>query len=252
MSYKDKDTLRHLYVERGLSMKEVAEELNCSHTTISRWVNKFDIETGRLTENERSDISLTDRQHSILKGTLMGDGCIVRRGDDSKNPQYRITMKNEEFIRWLGDELQPLTSSIKDRKGKYADTLDNPQYTVNTYSHPLLQDYADWYISGEKKWPVEEQLKPLELKMLYVTDGSPVKHPENWAAKISAINECDRKEKVSNMFKESLGIDISWHSSNSEIDGNIYIPSEYADIIWNQEIIPGFEYKWPTGRWMEE
>lgn len=246
MSYKDEDVLRELYIEQDLSMVEVADELDCATTTVSDWVNKFGFDTGRLTDSQRSDISLTSRQHSLIKGTLMGDGCVNRRNDDNKNPQYRIVMKNEEFIRWLADELQPLTSSVKDRTGEYADTLDNPQYILTTYSHPLLQQYADWYKSGEKRWPLDKTFSALELKMLYVTDGSPVKHTDNWAAKISAINECDRKEDVSQMFSRELDIDISWHSSDKDRDGVIYIPSADADIIFEQEPVPGFEYKWPN------
>jgi hypothetical protein len=246
MSYKDKEVLRKLYVEQELSMAEVAEKLNCGKTTVSEWVNKFGFNTGRLTDSQRSEISLTSRQHSLIKGTLMGDGCVVRRGDDNKNPQYRISMKNEEFIRWLSDELQPLSSSVKLRKGEYAETLDNPQYIMTTYSHSLLQEYANWYSSGNKRWPVEESFTPLELKMLYVTDGTPVKHTDNWAMRISAINECDRKEQVSDMFSRELDIDISWHSSDKNRDGTIYIPSKDSGLILNKEPVPGFEYKWPN------
>lgn len=244
-SYKDEATLKELYVEQNLSMAEVGEELDCSSDTVSRWINKFDIETGRLTNEERDSITLSDRKHEIIKGTLMGDGCILRRDSDNVNPQYRICMKNDKFVNWLYDELQPLASSVKRRTGEYAETLENEQEILTTYSHPLLNKYANWYESGQKRWPTNEPLTELELKMLYVTDGSPIKNPDNWAAKISAINECDRKNEVSDMFKDSLNIDISWHSSSSETDGVIYIPSEYADMIWSQNPPPGFAYKWP-------
>jgi len=245
MSYKDEDVLRELYVEKDLSMAEVGDRLDCSADTVSRWVNKFNIDTGRLTTDERKAISLSNRQREIIKGTLMGDGCVVRRGSNTVNPQYRISMKNSKFINWLYEELQPLSSSVKKRTGEYAESLDNEQSILTTYSHPLLNNYAEWYESGEKRWPTSENLSEMELKMLYVTDGSPVKHTENWAIKISAINECDRKDEVFSMFKDSFNIDISWHSSSSEVDGVIYIPSEHADIIWNQTPPPGFEYKWP-------
>lgn len=245
MSHKDKDVLRQLYIEEDLSMKEVGEKLNCSSSTVSYWVNKFGFDTGRLTDEERSEISLTNRQHSLIKGVLMGDGCVVRRKDDNKNPQFRVVMKNEKFINWLSDELQPLTSSVKGRSGKYAETLDNPQHVLTTYSHPLLQQYADWYNDGKKRWPVDKNLSELELLMLYVTDGTPVKHTDNWAAGISAINEADRKEPVADMFKRSFDIDITWHSSDLDRDGLIYIPSADADIIWENAPPPGFEYKWP-------
>jgi hypothetical protein len=43
--YKDKSYLRELYHEKGLSMKEVAEECNCALYTIQRWFDRHDIET---------------------------------------------------------------------------------------------------------------------------------------------------------------------------------------------------------------
>lgn len=227
-------------------MKEVAEELDCSADTISRWVNKFGIDTGRLTDNQRSEISFSEYQHQLIKGVLMGDGCIQRRDNENHNPYFVVTMKNRQFIDWLADQLADIVASVKKRSGEYAETLDNQQWTLKTYSHPVFRNYADWYTSGQKRWPLDEPITELELKMLYVTDGSPVKHPESWAAKISAINECDRRGEVSEMFKREFEIDISWHSSDKNTDGVIYISSEYADIMWNQKSVPGFGYKWPN------
>jgi transposase len=246
MSYNEKDVLLDLYVDQGLSMAEIADELDCSSNTVSRWANKFDIDTGRLTDEQRSNISLSEYQHELVKGVLMGDGCVQRRDRETQNPYFCVTMKNKEFIEWLSVELDNISPDFRKRKGKYAETLDNTQWTIKTYSHPVFRQYATWYSSGEKKWPTDEEITELELKMLYVTDGSPVKHPDNWAAKISAINEKDRKDKVTKMFDRSLDIDISWHSSNKSTNGVIYIPAGQADVIWDQDAVPGFEYKWPN------
>lgn len=245
MSYKDETVLRELYVEQDLSMAQVADRLGCSTDTVSRWVNKFGIDTGKLTNEQRSAITLSNYQHQLVKGVLMGDGCIQRRGNRSHNPYFVVSMANEEFIRWLAGELGDIVASVKERTGVYAENLKNTQFTLKTYSHPVFRNYADWYTDGQKRWPLDEPMTPLELKMLYVTDGSPVKHPEQWAFKISAINESDRKESVANMFHREFGIDISWHSSDKNTKGTIYIPSEYSDIMWEQEPVPGFNYKWP-------
>lgn len=43
--YRDPDLLETLYVEYGLTTREIADRLNCSNGTVSRWLDRFDIET---------------------------------------------------------------------------------------------------------------------------------------------------------------------------------------------------------------
>lgn len=43
-SYKDEQTLRQLYHGRGLTIKEVASEVNCAYSTVHRYMEKFGIE----------------------------------------------------------------------------------------------------------------------------------------------------------------------------------------------------------------
>jgi len=41
--YRDEDTLRRLYVEEGLTSREVAERLDCSQPTVVNWLKKHEI-----------------------------------------------------------------------------------------------------------------------------------------------------------------------------------------------------------------
>lgn len=43
--YQDKETLERLYYDEELNQIEIADELDCSQITISRWMRKLDIET---------------------------------------------------------------------------------------------------------------------------------------------------------------------------------------------------------------
>jgi hypothetical protein len=43
--YRDKKVLRELYVGRGMSTYEVADELDTSRATVSRWLDKHEIDT---------------------------------------------------------------------------------------------------------------------------------------------------------------------------------------------------------------
>jgi len=42
--YKDKETLQRLYYEEGLSGRQIAEKLDCSQSTVFRWMEKFGID----------------------------------------------------------------------------------------------------------------------------------------------------------------------------------------------------------------
>jgi hypothetical protein len=43
MSYRDKETLKTLYVEQRLDQSEIADQFNVSQGTISRWINRHNI-----------------------------------------------------------------------------------------------------------------------------------------------------------------------------------------------------------------
>jgi len=57
--YRDEDWLREQYVEKRLTLREVAEKCDCVKTTIRNWLQKHDIETD-YTAHQAPDKRLTD------------------------------------------------------------------------------------------------------------------------------------------------------------------------------------------------
>lgn len=51
-SYKDKEVLRNLFHDEGLTQSEMAERLDCSHGTVSNWMRKHGIETRKEQQYE--------------------------------------------------------------------------------------------------------------------------------------------------------------------------------------------------------
>lgn len=43
--YRDEETLREMYLEKGMSCSRIGEKLGCCHATVHDWLNRYGIET---------------------------------------------------------------------------------------------------------------------------------------------------------------------------------------------------------------
>lgn len=48
-AYRDRETLRRLYYDVGLTQREMAAELECSRRTIIEWMNRYGLGPGSTT-----------------------------------------------------------------------------------------------------------------------------------------------------------------------------------------------------------
>lgn len=183
----------------------------------------------------------------ILRGLLMSDGWIQR---DGSAPNFRLEMTNRVFLEWLDDKLEWLSNGItlkrtadeaaeslgRENNGTYSDC-----YFLSTPRHPSFQCLAEWYNSGKKVWP--NSVTPMELKMLYVGDGSirHGKHLRRDTVQISAENEMGRVENIRKIF-EPYDIDPTLH------EHVITLTPDDTEKFFNVvgDPVPGFEYKWPN------
>lgn len=251
--WQDKDYLRQLYVENNLSCSEIAEmqDFDCCERTVNRWVNKFGFETGIMSSDEKQDVEITTRQHELIKGTLLGDAYINRGGP---NPRYILSLSSEKFLQFLNSELTPITTSVRLEKTgdelkeqasfSNEDSSFQDRYTLGGRSLPQLQQYADWYVDGDKTFPNDIELTSTIIEAWYVCDGSLIPADGNRRHRFRIHNTCFRKDedKVSQAF-DNVGIDISWHTNG------IYISADDSEWLGERfEGFPGFEYKYPNAR----
>lgn len=61
--WQDKETLEELYCERDMSVVEIANELDGGHNTISRWLDRHDIETAKPHHKRPPHHSIADDGH---------------------------------------------------------------------------------------------------------------------------------------------------------------------------------------------
>lgn len=234
-AYKDEDALNELYWEQNMNQVEIANKLGCNPGSVSYWMNKHNIDTRSGSEALASkEFSVTDRQHKILSGILMSDGNANKVSTTS----IEVSMANKDFIYWLYDELGEISTGVKHRT--FEDERSD-HYRVRTRSLSELDEYREWYSTGEKVWPEDLILYPETLKMLYVGDGTRVENSGGSSfLKICSKNEHKNKNKIESMF-ERIGITPKWHGYS------VRFTTPQSHYLWNYmgSPPPGFEYKWP-------
>jgi hypothetical protein len=195
---------------------------------------------------------LTDRQHEIITGILMGDGCISYA---NKNPVLQVRMIKEQFLEWFDSQFGVLTTGVtkirtseeqaeNSRKSGFTTEVNEENYhdlyMCNTRSLPGLEPYAEWYDSGEKQYPGDLELTPLTLKMWYVTDGN-LAHREQKRKPmmIGCSNESSRGDFLLSLFEDM--------PFSPRFDGtNLWFGVDDTDeaLDWMGAAPPGFGYKW--------
>lgn len=69
----DRDELERMYVDEGMSYREIAEELGTSKMVPEYWIDKYDIES-RKSKRERPPNLYTDKNgHTIIRSHFDGE-----------------------------------------------------------------------------------------------------------------------------------------------------------------------------------
>lgn len=161
---------------------------------------------------------LSQYERDLLRGLLLGDGSVSKRC-------IRVTNTNYEFLKWVGEELGILSSSVKE----YSD-----RWMFNSRSHPFFGELRGWYSSGSKRFPEDLELSPIMVKMWYCGDGNLGSRGNR--AQISTANEADRPEYLKRLFAD-VGLYPTWDGYKLSFQ-----LEEFVDYVG--ESIPGMRYKW--------
>jgi len=201
---------------------------------------------------------LTERQHNIIRGLLMGDGAMAYH-ESKKNPNVVVACIVPEYLHYLSDEFgrlgnQPFMSKTGNEKaaenrasGWRTDANGDDysdQYVFTTLSTPEMWQYRDWYETGEKVWPEDLELSPETLTHWFVGDGNnQFDYP---SIRLSMNNERHNLDKVESYFERAgLPTPDRWG-----------ITDEACNAVWRKESseelfeymegpVTGYDYKWP-------
>jgi hypothetical protein len=187
---------------------------------------------------------LTDHQHEIVTGTLMGDGDI-KVHSDAKNPIYRVRVIDKPYLEYIDSKMGHHTTGVSlsiERDGY------NDLWAVRSIASPIFEQYRNWYSSGEKQFPEDIKLTPTVLKHWFCCDGH--RNINHDYIKITATNEKDNEGKIRSMFNR-VGFEINnWsisENSSGEKKCDILFTINESARMWEYmgSPPPGFEYKWP-------
>lgn len=226
--------------------------------------NEYDRIAAHWSRGSCSHPSFTEKQKNVIKGILMGDGTIDDKFDDRRNPRFKLYITNLEYAKYVYDVFENLATQepyIHMTSEELAETRNelssstNPndyktQYKLQTISHPELDEFQQWYSTGEKVFPKQLELNPIILKHWYVCDGSFNNNGHRFYTEIHLSNERENKDKIEGYFKD-IGIEVDrWR--DDKVEGRYK-----TSIIFNKgkseklfgymgEPLPGFSYKWPS------
>jgi hypothetical protein len=116
--------------------------------------------------------SFSERQLSIIEGSLLGDGSITKPkyGNSSfSKPQSRA---HRAYLEWHFKELGLLSSSLKDCDN-WADGKLYYRTNFHTKTHPHFSSLRKkWYPCNKKVIPSDLKLTPLSVAVWFFDDGS--------------------------------------------------------------------------------
>jgi len=176
---------------------------------------------------------LSNYQHEILRGVLMSDGWL-----GSSNRCIQAEWKNEEYTKFVNEELGWVCSSVKQRK--YRDSI----WQLCTISLDYIENNFNWYSEGQKRWPLSEPMTDTALAHLYAGDGHLKERDKREpAVVICCDNEADRLYKIAEWINNSGYPKPTPHVS--ENSSRLYFGTEETYEMLNSiEPIVGYEYKW--------
>lgn len=249
-----KEDLERLYVQENKTDKEIAEQFGAKYFNISQLRAKYGIKGINARHRKlfgNPQVTLTNRQKSILFGSLLGDACIKSRNDSTAYLSISHSIKQKSYIDWLHNEFETICNRPPQEytsKGKYI------TYELCSESRTDLKEIRNSIYSPNKKinqWWID-QIDDLSLAIWYMDDGclsyvNKIKMLFSFATNSFTMEE---NYMLSEMLKSKFNIssEIKPISKGSNMQYNLIISeSSFKDFenIISKHIVDGLKYKLP-------
>lgn len=174
MNLIEKEILEQLYVVENKTTKEIGEIYNVNRSTISKKLKKFGIKTNpkQRKYQELNDLKLTNEQTNIIIGSLLGDGCLIKK-ERCITPFFKVSHceKQKEYLEWKHSALKPISTNIFKNVDKRGNSV---MYGFNTLSNINLLSIYELFYSEQKiiKKELVNHINDLVLAVWYFDDGN--------------------------------------------------------------------------------
>jgi len=189
MNYEEVEKL----VKENKTDREIAQLFGVKPVSIYFFRKRNHVERDNLLINK--PIKLTQRQLSILTGTLLGDGSL-RKPNINPNFSCEHGIKQLEYCKWKYEELKSLNANFSTHKRKTIDKRNGKLYESAVCRIPanpeFLPLYENLYINGIKQITKKflENFDELSLAVMFMDDGC--KHHNS----ISIATNCFSEENL--------------------------------------------------------
>ena len=181
-----KEELENLLLCHFMSVRSISKKYNVDTGIVKRAVEICNISLDKtiwkrgVSYNQRqllaSNILLTEKQHQILTGSLLGDGSLEHLGINAK---FGLTQSAHhlEYLTYIHQELKPFCGQIKEQNTKNLKNVDKLYKTYYFYTtcHSEFTKYRNlFYPKDIKIVPenIEDLLTELSLGIWYCEDGA--------------------------------------------------------------------------------
>lgn len=139
--WRDEQVLRELYVDRGLSIDSVADELDCNHKTVHRWLRRHEIprrREGNPGKEAHEDLDDGDLLHELYVEEGLSAPEIAERYGVEKPLIYSRLRKFDIETR------SPSVAAVK----RHLKSGSNAGFTTSTRGYEAVYTYD----KGKKTW----------------------------------------------------------------------------------------------------
>lgn len=211
MNYEEAERL----VKEGKTDKEIAELLGVKEISVYFFRKRNNIQRDNLLINKA--IEMTDRQRSIILGSLLGDASLRKT---NINPIFTCEhgIKQLEYCKWKAKELESLGAKFSISKRKTIDKRTGLYYESAVCRLPanpvLLPIYNNLYKNGKKTITSEylESFNELSLAVMFMDDGS------FKGSSINIATNCFEEDELlllSGFFKDRFNLTFHINSNHS-------------------------------------
>lgn len=216
--------LVEILIKENRTDKEIADIVHSDKSAIYCIRTRQHIIRNNLVSNK--EIIPTDRQLSIIIGSLLGDASLKR---SNLNTSFSCMhgIKQKDYCEWKFNELKSLNARFSTHKRTKPDKRNNICYEdalVTTTTNPFFNKFHELLYSNGKKHIVKEFLQyfdELSLAVMFMDDGCKIKKTINIATNCFSIEELI---VFKNFCKKKFGLDFTIDKRNM-----LYLPTKYID-----------------------